>query len=275
MRRGFTLIEMAVVLVILGLVFAGATSIALPVFTSEKADLTLARMSRVQQAIQLYVIQYGCLPCPAAATARSSVSGDNPGLSQDSSGVYGSGVYCTSNACYATAGTAGGGGTHGMVPWITLGISEEDAVDGWNHRIRYDVASGGTPCSGGTAGLQRANGMVRCAIGAAQAYPAGNMTVTDNDSSSAGSSAAYVLVSSGADGAMAFNKGTGTYTGDRYSQEALTTGQGQNYIGGAAGFYYGSFNSTSGTSHFDDIVRTTTAPVIIQKCGANGCGNPA
>lgn len=37
----------------------------------------------------------------------------------------------------------------------------------------------------------------------------------------------------------------------------------------------GSVNANNSTAHFDDIVRTTTAPAIIQKCGANGCGNPA
>lgn len=279
MRRGFTLIEMAVVMVILGLVVVGATKIASPVFDSQKYDLTLERMTKIQQAIQVYVIQYGCLPCPAnAATASTAatagVSLNNSGATYVTSTSHCTGPEAGAVTCYATAGTSGGGGSHGMVPWITLGLSEEDAVDGWNHRIRYDVASSATPCTGGPAGLQYDNGMVRCALGGTPAYPAGNMTITDYDTASSSALGAYVLLSSGSDGSMAFNKATGVYTGDRYGQEAITTGQGRNYIGSNS-FAYGSFNATTGTSHFDDILRTTSAPVIIQKCGANGCGNPA
>ncbi|MHB1207872.1 MAG: hypothetical protein ACYCZX_20070, partial [Rhodospirillaceae bacterium] len=32
---------------------------------------------------------------------------------------------------------------------------------------------------------------------------------------------------------------------------------------------------TNAAAHFDDIVRFRTAPMIIQLCGANACGNPA
>ena len=274
--RGFTLIEMAIVMAILGLVVVGATKIVLPVMDSKKADVTVGRLILIQKALQLYVIRYGCLPCPANA-ALNSGSSANAGQSLISGGTttyVTATIHCTSSPCYATAGGAGGSGTFGGVPWITLGLSEDDVTDGWDHRIRYDVSTTSTPCTGGATGLQNDNGMVRCALGASPAYPTGAMVLTDFDSGSSASTGAYVLVSSGPDGSMARTKGTGSYTTDRYGQEAVATGQGRNYQGGAAGFAYGSFNATNGTSHFDDIVRTSTAANMIQKCGANACGNP-
>jgi prepilin-type N-terminal cleavage/methylation domain-containing protein len=270
-RRGFTLIEMAIVMVIIGLVFTGATTIALPVFTSEKIDLTQRRMTTIQQALQVYVIQNGCLPCPASGTARSTVAADHPGEALNTGGTYvNSTTHCTATACITA---------NGVVPWITLGLSELDAVDGWSHRIGYAVSQGITNCAGITpAGLQDTNGVVRCGISTSPVFPQGTMSIWNNDSPATVevTTAAYALVSAGPDGALSYSQTTGGTTGNRYSQTytAGVPGQAMNNSSGNERTY-GNLNGLSTTAHFDDIVRFATAPNMIQKCGANACGNPS
>jgi prepilin-type N-terminal cleavage/methylation domain-containing protein len=99
--RGFTLIEMAVVLVIVGLLvgsFVGTVSSRLE--TTRYAE-TKKDLADIKQAIIGYSYKNGVLPCPDS----------------DGDGKTGPG-------CVAT----------GYVPWVTLGLGAGDA---WNNRYEY------------------------------------------------------------------------------------------------------------------------------------------
>ena len=89
LRRGFTLIEMAIVMVVIhGLLISGGLLALSPVIQSSKISDTSAHLDRLEQSLTVYVIQNGCLPCPADSTADSSV--DNfAGWSHSSTGYYG------------------------------------------------------------------------------------------------------------------------------------------------------------------------------------------
>jgi prepilin-type N-terminal cleavage/methylation domain-containing protein len=120
-RSGFTLIEIVVVLLILSVVIAMATVITRGVMAGQKRALTATRMAGVETALMLYVQQQRRLPCPADGTVVTTAAG--VGLEvRDGAGV------CTGNQ------------QNGVVPWRTLGITENDATDGWDHRITYRVA---------------------------------------------------------------------------------------------------------------------------------------
>tara|TARA_R110000868_G_scaffold26661_14_gene102448 strand:- start:3405 stop:4196 length:792 start_codon:yes stop_codon:yes gene_type:complete len=258
--RGFTLIEVAILLVVIGLIAAGGLAIINPLLDSGRASTTLKRMALVEKALQSYIQQFGCLPCPANGALASTAAG-NFGRSLDSAGLVAGN--CTANSCVT-------GTLSYVVPWITLGLSEEQATDGWNSRIRYFVGAG-TPCNA-AAGLQDTNGMTRCTT---TSYPAGNVTITDNDGVfAATTNAAYVIVSSGPDQSRALKYRTGTLTGDRYAQTGGGLGQEENFDDDAT-YSYGDFISVNGTTHFDDIVRYKSAPVMIQQCGPGACGNPS
>ncbi len=264
--KGFTLIEMAFVMVILGLVFSGAIRIVKPFLDSNKGEITQRHLDIVQKALQVYVIRYGCLPCPASGTANGGVAGQNPGVALNTGGTYvTSAVHCTSVAC-ATA--------NNVVPWITLGISEEEASDGWSDRIRYAVAgnnTSGASCASSGTSVTDTSGMVRSSV---SCFPVGTLTVDDLRTGAAAdrTDVVYVLVSSGPDRAFAFRQSTGTYTGNLYSQSS--GGQFENSTDSDGVFAEGDY-SGSGTSRFDDIVRAISAPVMVQLCGPNACGNPA
>jgi prepilin-type N-terminal cleavage/methylation domain-containing protein len=261
---GFTLIEMAIVLVIIGLVTAAAVKVIKPIRDVSKTDLTLQHLAAIDKALQLYVVTNGCLPCPAdgsqassVLTTINSVDYSTAGLA-DGGGAYVSG--CASSACRTTNRT---------VPWITLGLSEEIASDGWGDRIRYVVK--GTPCSG--SDLTSSNGMIRCLTSGSTAFPTGGVTVQDNDAGTT-ALAAYVLISSGADRGSALKAYAGGTTGNTASGTSEgTSGNARDTT--FTTFYKGTVNNSSGSSHFDDIVIFRTPSLVILMCGANACGNPA
>jgi type II secretory pathway pseudopilin PulG len=134
---GFTLIETAVVLLILGLVLGGLiTAIGQSTESNRRSDAQ-ALINRVEEALYGFAQANGRLPCPA---------------SDDSNGVEapaGGGV-CTFN------------GGHGFVPAVTLGLQGRVNADGllldpWMNPLRYSVSqlvSGGNRAFTSLAGMQ-------------------------------------------------------------------------------------------------------------------------
>lgn len=112
--RGFTLAELAVSVVIIGLLLFGAM---IPLSTQmEVRDVAETRrtMDQIREAIIGFAQANGRLPCPANGALAS--------------GVAGAGVELfTSPSCTATAG---------VIPWVTLGVPELDA---WGRRFSYRV----------------------------------------------------------------------------------------------------------------------------------------
>ncbi len=119
---GFTLVEMAIVLVILGLVLS---TLLLPL-QAQRQQLAQVQtentLQNVKQALLGYAQSKGRLPCPATAATN--------GLEAP----LGGNVLCTSQL--------------GYLPATTLGIQPTDAdgfaVDAWNNRIMYAVAQNST-----------------------------------------------------------------------------------------------------------------------------------
>jgi prepilin-type N-terminal cleavage/methylation domain-containing protein len=117
--RGFTLTELAVVLVIVALLIGG---MLMPLSAQNDllyASQTQKTLNDVRDALLGYAAANGRLPCPA----RPGTSG------VESSTVLGNGI-CTDDY-------------DGFVPAITLGITPTDgngyAIDGWGNAIRYAV----------------------------------------------------------------------------------------------------------------------------------------
>ena len=108
--QGFTLIEIAVVLVIVGLLLGG---LLLPLGTQQEArriGATQEALDEAREALFGYAVANGSLPCPDT---------DNDGVEDPLAG-----------ACNAQ---------EGELPWATLGTPGNDAVAG--NRFRYRVAS--------------------------------------------------------------------------------------------------------------------------------------
>lgn len=237
---GFTLIEMAIVLVVVGLIITGAFAALSPILANTKVTETRATMSKIEAALQVYAIRFSCLPCPAADNSAD-------GVAQFVGLASGCGTSCTAN--------------FGAVPWQTLGMSRGDIGDAYNNRIRYHV----------TPALIAANGMNRSGTNYA---PLGAITVRERDNAGAlvvvTTEAAYVLVSHGPRGGYGFNIETATErTGDAtHTDETENNDADTDYV-------QGQNIAVEGATYFDDEVIFRTKPILVQLCGDGACGNPA
>ena len=143
--RGFTLAELTIVLIIVGLLLGG---MLIPL--SAQTDIryrsdTAKALTDIREALIGYAIVNGRLPCPAN---RSIVSGaTNAGAEAVVTAGPPSAPPCACTT--ATSGIAGAiGGTAcsdtapdsvtGVVPWATLGLPETDA---WGNRYTYRVTT--------------------------------------------------------------------------------------------------------------------------------------
>lgn len=123
-QKGFTLVEMAMVLMIVALLLGGL----LPTITSQVEQRhendTRKQLDEIQQALIGYAIIYGRLPCPASSSSN--------GVQVPSGG--GTCTNAHTNNSY--------------VPAVTLGLSGTDSTglieDAWGNPIRYAVTNGGS-----------------------------------------------------------------------------------------------------------------------------------
>jgi len=144
---GFTLVELAVVVVVIALLL-GALLVPLSTQIEQRnVSDTRIRLAQIQEALIAYAIAQGRFPCPA-------------------SGASGSGV-----ESFAVGGNATNGNCSnffdGYVPGTTLGLSNVDSqgyvVDAWGlqqNRIRYAISDG--PAA--THAFTKSGGMVASGI---------------------------------------------------------------------------------------------------------------
>lgn len=255
-QKGFSLVEIAIVLVVVGLLISGGLLGLAPVLDNNKVSQTNAQMDRIEQALVLYVIQNGCLPCPAAPAANVT------GQAQDAGGSYANGCG-NAVACSPLLGP---------VPWVNLGLSRDDVIDSYGDYIDYHAGTG----------LNLTN--LSMARTPPATYPAGNQSVQDASGNNQTAAAAYVLISHGKDRSYAYHPGSAVVMTNPNAPAAAPNAQGCNQIaqvncntGLTAGAYVqnNAQGAVAAGGYFDDIVRFKTAPVIVQSCGTNACGNPA
>lgn len=246
MRRGFTLIEVAIVLTVVGILIYGGMLAVNPSVIAERERATRSTMTGVEKALEVYVIQHGCLPCPADGRVPATIADAGRAVAAGG-GFYDSG--CAPAGCAAISGA---------VPYRSLGLDENRASDGFGNRLTY-AASGELAMPGA---VER--------VGAAYPTPGLDFTpiaVTTSFGTEAGF--AYILVSHGEDGAGARAATTGQLQADRHG----SPGQTEN-ADGDADFSDQVRVYRPGLQRFDDLLLYRTPAVLIQACGAGSCGNP-
>ena len=117
--KGFTLVELAVVLVLIGIVMTMGLKMVTATLENASYSETKAKQELIKTALIGFLRTNGRLPCP-----------DNTGSAAVASGVEVS-------PCQATAADG-----YGVVPWVTLGIPRDSVVDGWGNYFTYRVANG-------------------------------------------------------------------------------------------------------------------------------------
>lgn len=222
---------------------------------SGQIDLTRDNLDKINAALIGYVTTNGRLPCPAKPDTANGQAEPNTATS----------------ACTAPTG---------VVPWGTLSIPAETAMDGWNRLISYRVLDG-------AMGLTQAEGasMVNCDSHrpySVDPLPANGLCKPDhsnlasqylankglvvNNLGTLINGVAFVLISHGESGNGAYLSG-----GQRLQLPASTTELANT---GATSPFYQSAHSAPGTDpaavgHFDDILVWMRIDDLIKKSGLN------
>lgn len=130
-QNGFTLIEMAVVVALVGII-TGGLILGIPQYVQyRQTQTTRAHMDLAMNALSVYSQRYLRLPCPADTVDTTLASGALVGR-----GTERDGGYCYKNVSNRTLYDQ----TEGVLPWKALGLSERDVMDGWGRYITYKPA---------------------------------------------------------------------------------------------------------------------------------------
>jgi prepilin-type N-terminal cleavage/methylation domain-containing protein len=261
--RGFTLIEIAIVLVVVGLIASTGLTFAGGRIDANNLALTKQRLAEVERALLGFVIVNGCLPCPAdPADATSATAGTQlPNV-----------TLCSATVCTRATGA---------VPWITLGLPEETSLDGWDRRFTYAIPDlfHNPPACPPTQSLIRCDNTLPVVPDASELViedTAGTIIAGGTTAAPVGNkNFAYAIVSHGSDGSFGFSQ-TGAQLADRYQQATGANGIGQHENGNITDrvFATGNVNGTNGVAHYDDIVVYRSAAALVLSCGSGSCGNP-
>jgi prepilin-type N-terminal cleavage/methylation domain-containing protein len=136
-HQGFTLIELAVVMAIVAIILGTVVSLVTTQLQNVRASGMRTKLDTIKAALGTFVARNSRLPCPAIETRNSDdvdygVEALNPGV-------------CTGTTSIGTA-------MRGMVPWKTLGLNAEDAMDVYAGRFTYVVTTSATNLNTNIAG---------------------------------------------------------------------------------------------------------------------------
>ncbi len=241
--KGFTLIEIAVVLGILSLLAFMLAPLAGSLVSSARLRDTKARIEPIKAALISYVTANSRLPCPAVESLP--VTDANYGREAATPGT------CTA----ATALT--GGASRGVLPWATLGLNGDAVVDGYGRFFTYAVTTSLTSLNANTV-----SGMTGVLI-----LHSGT-PVTAANQLNVGNLAAYLVISHGNNGFGAFNPGSGAQTPFTGGSDELENTNTTN-----VDFVDKAFADDS-VNPFDDIVAWVTPREILSALGQSGVKTP-
>jgi type II secretory pathway pseudopilin PulG len=246
-RAGVSLVEMAVVLVIIGAMAGMALSMGSSRSGQAKLKQSYDKMAMIEEALALYVRLNGRLPCPAdPRQPRFSGGVANPLLGVED---------CTANTRITIAAMPGA--FAGSVPVRTLNLSPELILDGWDRRITYVVEE---------RFIDRINFAANFEGNAL--YAADYLIINDgmNTARVRNRNAVFVLVSHGENGEGAWNK-------DGTARIAVTTANAaqvmnaRNRWSGAGAALDKQFAQTLRSGNVDDIVHYMKKDELVRMAG--------
>lgn len=134
---GFTLVEMAIVMMISGLLLSGATTMLGTYMKHSKLQETKDNLQRIESALQSYYVMNGNFPCPAKRTANPADTDygrakeecfdpDNLLTTRDP------GIAYINNPDKKSI-------VAGILPFRSLGIPDNHGHDGWGNSFEYAV----------------------------------------------------------------------------------------------------------------------------------------
>lgn len=226
---GFTLVEVAMVMFIVGLVLTGVLAVANSQIANGRISATKQRLDAVKEALVTFIANNNRLPCPANPVLPSS----NANYGREAA---------TPGTCTGAVIIGGGAAANarGIVPWVTLGLPDDGALDGWDRRFSYQVRLSQTNLNATTIPSLTGNISIQnAAVGA---------VINPNNP------AVVVILSHGENGTGAYLP----YTGSRAIPAPAPTGADEGENRDDDTIYVDKAYSANAANPFDDIVLWLT-----------------
>lgn len=266
-QGGFSLVEIAVVLVIIGLALGTGIAIFQARVEQAQIETTRTRAEAIREALVAHVARTYRMPCPAAPGLVSGAAGYN--VAQGGGAV----------ACTAGSGLVNNVGSappfgvsRGTVPCTTLGLTEETCLDAWGSRFTYFVSNAATTLTVATVSGMQGTMTVHRVTPTSAATPVLGLAPTGNQlnacsttggDNSCNLAAVAIVISHGA------NQGGGF---PPRSAIAMPTGQASIYetpnFNNDVRFFQNEYVK-NGTNAFDDIVVAIPARDVISTLSQN------
>jgi len=243
-RHGFSLLEIAVVLTIIAVIITMSFSGLRTQLNSSEITSTKQRINTIKLAIENYRTQFEKYPCPAVPNIASSNA--NYGVAAtDCYNTCPSGISCVTNSTNSALMDM----VQGDIPFKTLGISPDLAVDPWGGKMSYAIDARFT------------QDLNRCETD-------GLLSIQDYSNNTINTKTIYVIVSFGQDGKGAYSPNTGTITAacDTAAKD------GENCNNNATFRISELALSNVNTSYYDDIISfATNTKTSYCPAGLSGC----
>lgn len=124
---GLVLVDVALMLLLGSLLLGGFVATLRPIDREVQTEITREKMQKVIYAMSIYVQKYNRMPCPADAGG----GGPEPFGAERGSGNSGT----NEGSC------SGDSEIIGIVPFKTLGLTENDVRDEWGHYLTYRTSN--------------------------------------------------------------------------------------------------------------------------------------
>lgn len=247
---GFSLIELALVLVIIGLIASSSISALTNQMRLAKETQTTAKMDTIEQAIAAYLAVNGRLPCPAHSMLPTTDT--NFGL-EHCTGIASKNM-TTVPADFSQTGFIDQWIILGTIPTRTLQLPDEFMVDGWGNRFTFVITEGFAGWGDGAYGTPE------------KIYYFGNtstglLTVTDSEGGLRTDQAAYVFISHGPNG-------FGAWLHDGNGQRPISTDESEAENGSNNEAFNEFFVQKERTDVFDDVIRYKMKWQLTRAAGA-------
>ena len=188
-HSGFTLVELAVVVFLVGLMASVGLAALNAQMTSASISATKKKQEIIKDALIAYLGTNKRLPCPAIVKSDGTIDGNESRVTTNAP------AFCT-----LTAGT----GSFGILPYATLGLSKSTALDGQENFFSYAVSKqwtltystaadvvGGT--STNTAGNAFNVGITGTILVNGRAASTGNPIIPISSSTTGGPAAVFII----------------------------------------------------------------------------------
>jgi prepilin-type N-terminal cleavage/methylation domain-containing protein len=234
-QAGFTLVETALVLVIVALLLGGMLVPLATQVEQRKVLETQKALEEIKEALIGYAVINGQLPCPADPAIASGQA----------------------NAGVARNPPCGGANSSGVLPWATLGVGETDA---WGNRYTYRVTD---YFADSIASATYGGGCVPSPVPLLSSFAlcsAGNLNVLSAQGGNNIATTAAVVISHGRNGFRAYTP-QGTQLGASTNADEQENGDGSSNL---------NYVSHTATSNYDDMVVWLSNQILLNRMVAAG-----